>query len=348
MSLPDPEFWRDRKVFLTGHTGFKGGWLALWLHRLGAIVQGYALAPPTTPNFFAACGIETRLADQRADIRDGPTLLESVQSFRPHIVFHLAAQPLVRAAYAAPAETFATNVMGTVNLLDAVRQTPGILAAIIVTSDKVYAESAETAHTENDPLGGRDPYSASKAAAEFCAAAFPLKCGLATVRAGNVIGGGDFAADRLLPDFFRATAAGTPLALRNPGAVRPWQHVLEPLRGYLLAAEFCADHPGTQQAWNFGPGPDGELAVAEVASRLCALWGDDAAYEIAPDPGAPRESPVLRLNAEKAGAQLLWQPVWDLDQALIHTTAWYRAFAAGAKMAAVSLRQIADFTGAAP
>jgi CDP-glucose 4,6-dehydratase len=341
MSRPGTEFWRGKRVCLTGHTGFKGGWLSLWLAQMGAEVCGYALAPPTNPSFFEICDVGSRVRDHRADVRDAAALLDQMQAFRPDIVFHLAAQPLVRDSYAAPEETYATNVMGTVNVLSAVSKTPGIQAAVIVTSDKVYAESADAGgHKETDPLGGRDPYSASKAAAEICTAAFPLGATpVATVRSGNVIGGGDFAADRVVVDFFRAKAAGQRLVLRNPRAIRPWQHVLDPLCGYLLAAEFlAAAPPASGRCWNFGPGRASEIPVAALVEKLGRLSGGWDGFDEIPAP--LHESPVLRLNAAKAAAELNWQPGWDLDAACAHTVAWQTAWTAGKDMAAFSLRQI--------
>lgn len=336
--LPSLGFWAGKRVFLTGHTGFKGGWLSLWLSQLGAVMRGYALPPSTTPNFFTLCDVQAHLHHQSADIRDTTTLSAALRDFAPDIVFHLAAQPLVRASYARPLETYATNIMGTVFLLDAISQTPSVQASVIVTSDKVYAENAR-AHVETSPLGGHDPYSASKACTELVTASFPTAKKLASVRAGNVIGGGDWSADRLLPDFFRAIFADEPLKICNPRAIRPWQHVLDPLCGYLLAAEHVWHNAAQKSAWNFAPAPEGEADVETIAVKLCAQW-PAARYEISPQQGAPHEAPVLRLNAEKAQRDLAWQPRWDLNTALIATADWYRACHQGAAMADFSLSQI--------
>jgi CDP-glucose 4,6-dehydratase len=344
--LPDETFWRDKRVLITGHTGFKGGWLALWLHRLGAEICGYALAPPTPENFFNVCDVNSFTRHYLADIRDLSSLRAALADFRPNIIFHLAAQPLVRESYAAPLETFAINVMGTANLLEATGKIPGIAAIILVTSDKVYAENnTPGGHVETAPLGGQDPYSASKAGAELVAAAFPLARGtpLATVRSGNVIGGGDWAADRLVPDFFRAVAAGEKLKIRQADSIRPWQHVLEPLCGYLAAAEFLCRQQGDRKSWNFGPEPASEVTVRAVAERLCSLWGDDARYVVIPDT-ALHEAPVLRLNSKLAKRQLGWRPRWDLETALGATVDWFRACHAGADMAAFTISQILAYT----
>ncbi len=344
--LPDQKFWRAKRVFVTGHTGFKGGWLSLWLHELGAEVFGYALAPPSEPNLFEAAHISGILHHQHGDIRDAAALHEAMQTCAPDIVLHLAAQALVRESYRNPVQNFATNVMGSLHVLDAAGRLPCVQAIIIVTSDKVYAESMNGRHGEDSRLGGRDPYSASKACAELATASFPMQADkrVATVRSGNVIGGGDWAADRLVADFFRAIMAGERLGLRNPDAVRPWQHVLDPLCGYLLAAEhLCAGEAQPVQNWNFGPAANSEITVRELASRLCQGWGDGAGFDILPQFDAPHEAPVLRLNAEKAGADLHWRPGLGLDAALDATIAWFKAYASQQDMAAFTAGQIRDY-----
>jgi CDP-glucose 4,6-dehydratase len=330
-------------VFVTGHTGFKGGWLSLWLHEIGAQVFGYALAPPTEPNLFTLVRVGSVVGHEIGDIRDFSALSKAMHAFAPDIVFHLAAQPLVRESYRIPLDTFATNVMGTLHVLEAIRLTPSVETGIIVTSDKVYAESQTSRHGEDSRLGGHDPYSASKACAELATASFPIGRAkkIATVRSGNVIGGGDWAADRLVADFIRAIMAGETLAVRNPDAVRPWQHVLDPLCGYLLAAEHLCNHTARPvQSWNFGPAENSEITVRELAVRLCEGWGDGAGFDIVPQLGAPHEAPVLRLNSAKAGSELNWQPGLTIDAALAQTIAWFKAYAAGENMAAFTIGQI--------
>lgn len=347
------KFYAGKRVFVTGHTGFKGGWLTLWLHDLGAIVHGYALNPPTEPSMFVTAGIGTVLAtDTRADLADMERLKVALNHAEPEVVFHLAAQPLVLASYRDPLGTLATNVMGTANVLEAVRNVPAVRALVLVTTDKVY-ENGEGAypHREIDPLGGYDPYSASKAAAEIVAASYRSSfftgqnghpASVATVRAGNVIGGGDWASDRLIPDCVRAFVKGEDVLLRHPQAVRPWQHVLEPLAGYLQLAEQLSALDGAKfaKAWNFGPDACGDAAVGEIAEITARLWGEGARVKCMPSPAGPREAGTLRLDSTLVCTELGWKTRWSLDQALAQTVAWYRAWIRGADMAAISLDQI--------
>ncbi|QGU32552.1 CDP-glucose 4,6-dehydratase [Thermochromatium tepidum] len=344
-----PGFWRRRRVFITGHTGFKGGWLTLWLSELGAEVYGYALEPPTTPNLFTVAHLSECLSgDVRGDVRDLQALGRAMLDVEPEIVLHLAAQPLVRAGYADPVATYAINVMGTVHLLEAVRLCPSVRAAIVVTTDKCY-DNREWVwpYRENDPLGGHDPYSSSKAAAELVTqayrSAFLADSGvqIASVRAGNVIGGGDWARDRLIPDVLRALDAGEAVRLRSPQAIRPWQHVLEPLAGYLsLAERLHAQEREMATAWNFGPDPGDAWTVEQVVHRLCECT--QGHWQIDPDPG-PRESVRLDLDSTQARIRLGWRPRWNLAQALERTLAWHRAWRAGADMQVVSRDQIRDY-----
>lgn len=352
----DRQFWRGKSVFITGHTGFKGGWLATWLLHLGARVTGYALKPDTEPSLFERCGLARRMSSEIADIRDQTRLRAAMEKSRPEVVFHLAAQPLVRRSYEAPALTFETNVMGTVNLLEAVRTTPSVRVVVVVTSDKCYLNREwPWAYREEDPLGGRDPYSASKACTEIVAEAYRRSflqsenrnVGFATVRAGNVIGGGDWSADRLVPDAIRALEAEVPLIVRNPHSIRPWQHVLEPLAGYLIVAErLHEDGARFSGAYNFGPAEDGAVTTSEIANLAVRLWGSGswktaAAREVE---GAPHEARYLRLDAGKARQILGWHPRLHLDRALELTIAWYRESArTDADMFAFSARQIAFY-----
>jgi len=358
-------FFAGRRVLITGHTGFKGAWLCHLLAHLGAVVHGYSLDPPSQPSLFGLTGLDSSMkgdppqtktggqVNQHADILDLPRLIKAVDGFAPEIVLHMAAQSLVRPSYADPAGTFAVNVQGTVNVLEACRLAPvpegQSRAIVVVTSDKCY-ENREWVHgyRETDPMGGHDPYSASKGCAELAAAAyarssFPARShaqhrtALATARAGNVIGGGDFALDRLVPDMARAFAQGEAVRLRRPEAVRPWQHVLEPLSGYLLLArrllESGPDGDSTfGGGWNFGPGPDDVRSVGQVARRFAQLWGDDARLDLDPnqDTGEhPHEAGLLVLDCAKARTLLGWRPRLGLDQALLWTCGWYRAWAGG-------------------
>lgn len=325
-------FWQGRSVFVTGHTGFKGGWLSLALARLGARVTGYALLPETEPNLFNALRIDKHVQSVIGDLRDRSALSAVIERSRPEIVFHLAAQPLVRRAYFDPVETFDVNVMGTVYLMDALRATPQVQAVVIVTSDKVYDNKEwPWGYRETDRLGGKEPYGVSKACAELAVQAYrhsyflQMQLGMATARAGNVIGGGDWAVDRLIPDAMRAWSQGAVLSIRNPMAVRPWQHVLEPIRGYLLLAERIAGgrHDGPW-AWNFGPEHGDAQPVANVISRLADLWGGRRWEQISTD--QPYEAHRLAVDSSLAIAELGWRPIWNLDEALVRTAAWYRSF----------------------
>jgi len=341
--------WSGRRVFLTGHTGFKGSWLALWLHQLGAEVHGYALDPPTEPALFHAASVAGTLAsDTRADLAERAGLRAAIARAAPEIIFHLAAQPLVRASYEDPVGTFATNVLGTAHLLDAARDLASLRAIVVVTTDKVY-ENREWVHPyrEEDRLGGHDPYSASKAAAEIITASmrssfFQSGARIATARAGNVIGGGDWAADRLVPDCLRAFSSGEPVRLRFPGALRPWQHVLEPLDGYLsLASALCAeDGARFAKAWNFGPDPAGNGSVGAVADALARLWGEDANVIHEASSSNPHEAGLLTLDNSAAHHHLGWRPRWDLPAALARTVEWHRAWMEGDDAGAISLQQI--------
>jgi len=346
-------FYAGKRVLVTGHTGFKGGWLTLWLHELGAIVHGYALNPPTEPNLFDVAGIGAVLAsDTRADLADFARLKSALNEVQPEVVFHLAAQPLVRVSYRDPLGTLVSNVMGTAHLLEAARAIDAVRALVLITTDKVY-ENREWAYPyrEVDPLGGHDPYSASKAAAEIVAASYRASfftgetghpARVATVRAGNVIGGGDWASDRLIPDCVRAFAKNESVRLRFPQAVRPWQHVLEPLAGYLQLAEQLSAPHGAKfaKAWNFGPDASGDATVGEIAKTIARLWGEGARVECAPSTENSHEAGLLRLDSTLARTELGWKPRWSLEQALAQTVAWYQAWTRGADMAAISLDQI--------
>jgi CDP-glucose 4,6-dehydratase len=347
----DPAFWRGRRVLLTGHTGFKGAWAALWLAELGANVVGVALPPETEPNFSSLLGALPGLESHVADIRDPMAIEQLVEAAAPDIVIHMAAQALVLRSYREPAATFATNVMGTVHLLEVLRRVPSVAAVLVVTSDKVYRNQDDgRAHAEEDRLGGDDPYSASKAAAEMAVAAWAASffgargVAVATARAGNVIGGGDWSADRLVPDIWRATRAGADLVLRNPDATRPWQHVLDCVAGYLVHVQaLVRDRDGAvPRALNFGPPAGQEIRVAAVAEALLSAFGRAGRWTRAPG-RAPAEKRVLQLDPALAHRALGWRTRLDLTQTLAWTADWYRQFDGGADMRAVSAAQIAAY-----
>ena len=330
--MVDRQFWNKKKAFVTGHTGFKGGWLTTWLLEMGAEVAGYALKPNTAPCFFHLCGLGDRVRSVIADIRDADALKRAIQDSQTEIVFHLAAQPLVRRSYQDPVETFSTNVMGTVNLLDAVRLTPSVKSVVVVTSDKCY-ESKERieGYREDDPMGGHDPYSASKGCAELVTTAYRRSyfadksspVAVASVRAGNVIGGGDWGKDRLVPDAVRALRQNQPLVVRNPTAVRPWQHVLEPLAGYLMLAEqLYREKDPWAGAWNFGPLDQDAVPVATLADMVFRLWGTGG-WQTNKDQQQPHETQHLALDSSKARHTLGWRPSLNLEEAVGLTVSWY-------------------------
>jgi len=351
LTLVSPDFWAARRVLVTGHTGFKGSWLSLWLHSLGAEVHGLALDPPTDPSLFDVAAVGELLAsDERVDIRDADAVRGAIRSAAPEVVIHMAAQPLVRASYEIPLETYATNVMGTAHVLDALRGLDSVRAVVSVTTDKVYENFERPGgYREDAALGGYDPYSSSKAAAELVTAAYRRSflegqgVAVATARAGNVIGGGDWAVDRLVPDTLAAFAEGRPVEIRSPFAVRPWQHVLEPLSGYLLLAERLHNGNGEfSEGWNFGPDADDAMPVRDIVEKLAALWGDGASWA-STDGDNPHEAALLGLDASKAASRLGWRPRWDLNQALAATVEWQRSYLAGESPRLTSLGQIAAY-----
>ncbi len=351
-----PSFWSGKKVFLTGHTGFKGSWLSLWLQQLGADVTGYALSPPTTPSLFEVANVADRMRSCIGDIRDGVGLSRAMRDAVPEVVIHMAAQALVRRSYSEPVETYSTNVMGTVYLLEAVRQTPSVRAVVNVTSDKCY-ENKEWVwgYRETESMGGFDPYSNSKGCAELVTAAYRRSffsaeklsdhgVVLASGRAGNVIGGGDWAEDRLIPDILRAISAGRPVIIRSPHAIRPWQHVLDPLNGYLQLAQKLYEHGiSFAEGWNFGPSDEDARTVEWIVKWLTQQWGEGAGWEI-DQSSRLHEAHYLKLDCSKARMRLDWQPRWNLPAALDAIIAWQRAYLMQQDMHQVTVQQIEQFT----
>lgn len=348
------DVWRGKRVLVTGHTGFKGSWLALWLNAMGARVTGLALDPPSVPSLFDAARVDDLVDHVIGDIRSADVVHEVMQRVRPEVIFHLAAQPLVRLSYAEPVETYATNVMGTVNVLEAARQAGCVRAIVSVTSDKCYANREwDWPYRESDPLGGHDPYSSSKACAELVTAAYrasyfgsegPL---VASVRAGNVIGGGDWAADRLVPDLVRAFEAGAAPLIRAPDAVRPWQHVLEALGGYLMIAErLLAGERRFAEAWNFGPGDEDARPVRWIVDRMRQAWAGGAAAVLDSGP-RPHEAGLLRLDSSRARTALGWRPALTLGETIDWIVSWHRQVGAGGDARAVTLEQIGHYAALA-
>lgn len=353
----NPEFWLNKRVLVTGHTGFKGGWLSLWLQSLGAEVIGYSLPPPTIPSLFLQAAVHRDMRSILGDVCDLQHLQKVVAQSQSEIIFHLAAQSLVRSSYADPVGTYVTNVLGTANILETVRNNAAVRSVVIVTTDKCYENLEDgRAYSETDRLGGFDPYSSSKAAAELVTAAFrnsffssasdEAQQGIASVRAGNVIGGGDWAVDRLIPDLMRAILEGKELLIRSPHAIRPWQHVLEPLCGYLVLAERLYRQPGRYaQAWNFGPDDLDGIPVSAVLQLLSESWGPGITWRL--DDGPQRhEASRLRLDSSKSRKMLGWQPQWKLSQALEATAQWYKAYHNQQNLRTLTLQQIESYQSA--
>lgn len=358
-ALVKTSFWQGRRVFVTGHTGFKGGWLAIWLRQLGAEVAGFALAPPTEPSLFEAARVGDGMVSTIGDIRDAAALSEAVRAFQPEFVFHLAAQPLVRLSYDIPVETYATNVLGTVHLLEAARACDSVRTVVNVTSDKCY-ENREWVwgYRENEAMGGYDPYSSSKGCAELVTSAYSRsycanpehperRLALASGRAGNVIGGGDWALDRLVPDLIRGFLNAEPVAIRNPAAVRPWQHVLEPLSGYLKLAEALSEDPaGSAGGWNFGPSSEAVRTVREVADALVEAWEGEASWQDLSDPEKLHEAKLLQLDSTKARMGLDWRPRWGFEETIARTAKWYEKVSNGADARELCFADIEEYKAA--
>ncbi len=350
-AVVDSAFWKDKKVFLTGHTGFKGSWLSLWLQLMGANVKGYSLEPPTTPALFNEACVAKGMQSQVGDIRDAETLRASMTGFNPDIVIHMAAQPLVRLSYREPIETYSTNVMGSLQVLEAARQCTNLRVIVNVTTDKCYENHEwEWGYRENEPMGGHDPYSNSKGCVELITSAYrnsffnnPQGAALASARAGNVIGGGDWAEDRLIPDILRAFSSNQPVVIRNPKATRPWQHVLEPLSGYLvLAQNLWTGGSKYAEGWNFGPKDEDARPVEWILNRMVETWGPDASWRLDSDP-QPHEARYLKLDISKARSRLSWSPSWNLETALVRIVNWHRAWLAHENIHSVCIDEISAY-----
>jgi CDP-glucose 4,6-dehydratase len=348
----NPAFWKGKKVFLTGHTGFKGSWLSLWLQSMGAVVKGYSLKPPTNPSLFLVAEVAKNMESQIGDIRDLGLLKESMIGFNPDVLIHMAAQPLVRLSYMEPVDTYTTNVMGTVNVLEAARKCPSLKSIVSVTTDKCY-ENKEWAwgYREDEPMGGHDPYSSSKGCAELVTAAYRNSffntkdsAALATARAGNVIGGGDWADDRLIPDILKAFENSKPVVVRNPLSTRPWQHVLEPLSGYLVLAEklYINGHDHAE-AWNFGPKDEDCRSVNWILDQMVLNWGAGASWELDKN-NNPHEAGFLKLDCSKAKQRLNWEPQWSLDYTLGLIVNWHQAWNTGENMKEICLKEIKNYS----
>jgi len=346
----DHEFWKGKRVFLTGHTGFKGGWLSLWLFSLGAEVRGYALNPPTSPSLFNEAKIDSIVDSQIGDIRDQDALHESMTEFNPDILIHMAAQPLVRYSYDAPIETYEVNVIGTAKVLEVARSCLNLKAIVNITTDKCYEnDDRSEGYKENDPMGGYDPYSSSKGCAELVASSYRRSflqdqgVGLASVRAGNVIGGGDWSDDRLIPDILRSFEKNKPVIIRNPKATRPWQHVLEPLSGYLILAQnLYKDQKKYAEGWNFGPNEKDVQPVDWILNKMISKW-PNSSWEL-DNNSSPHEADFLKLDISKAKSKLGWSPVWELSQTLEKIVSWHQAWLNKDDIQAVCLTEIEEYT----
>ena len=351
MGEVDVEFWNGKKVFITGHTGFKGSWLSLWLQSMGALVKGYALEPPTSPSLFVEAKVANNMESEIGDIRNLDTLKASMTAFNPDVLIHMAAQPLVRLSYLEPVETYAINVMGTVNVLESARSCSNLKAIVSVTTDKCYENKEwEWGYRENEPMGGHDPYSNSKGCAELVTSAYrksffnsPGTPSLASARAGNVIGGGDWAEDRLIPDILKSFESNKPVIIRNPLSTRPWQHVLEPLSGYLvLAQQLFSKGDEFAEGWNFGPKEEDSKPISWILDKMLTDWGNGAGWELDTN-NNPHEAKFLKLDCSKAAYKLHWQPRWDLEYTLRTIVSWHQKWSEGKNMNEICLQEIARY-----